>query len=81
MIGPIGLKGSSAAAVLARQRMTAMSRSSRSMFTSLRFPAGPIEVNWVSPGVTVPARPQSDSFYLLRLNTSRIRFRRSLKNA
>ncbi|EKV12937.1 Mitochondrial export translocase Oxa1, putative [Penicillium digitatum] len=43
MIGPIGLKGSSAAAVLARQRMTAMSRSSRSMSTlrsqSLRFPS------------------------------------------
>ncbi|CAI7605255.1 unnamed protein product [Penicillium glandicola] len=43
MMGPVGLKGSSAAAALARQRMTAMSRSSRSMSTfrsqSLRFPS------------------------------------------
>ncbi|KAJ5198941.1 Membrane insertase OXA1/ALB3/YidC [Penicillium cf. griseofulvum] len=43
MIGSVGLKGSSAAAALARQRMTAMSRSSRSMSTlrsqSMRFPS------------------------------------------
>ncbi|KAJ5146192.1 Membrane insertase OXA1/ALB3/YidC [Penicillium bovifimosum] len=43
MMGPIGLKGPGAAAALARQRMTAMSRSSRSISTlrsqSLRFPS------------------------------------------
>ncbi|KGO44585.1 Membrane insertase OXA1/ALB3/YidC [Penicillium expansum] len=43
MMGPVGLKGSGAAAAFARQRMTAMSRSSRSMSTlrsqSLRFPS------------------------------------------
>ncbi|CDM29360.1 Membrane insertion protein, OxaA/YidC [Penicillium roqueforti FM164] len=42
-MGSVGLKGSGAAAALARQRMTAMSRSSRSMSTlrsqSLRFPS------------------------------------------
>jgi len=43
MMGHVGLKGSGAAATLASQRMTAMSRSSRSMSTlrsqSLRFPS------------------------------------------
>ncbi|KAJ5562741.1 Membrane insertase OXA1/ALB3/YidC [Penicillium sp. DV-2018c] len=43
MMGPIGLKGSGAAAALARQRMTAVSRSARSISTvrsqSLRFPS------------------------------------------
>ncbi|KAJ5958427.1 Membrane insertase OXA1/ALB3/YidC [Penicillium vulpinum] len=43
MMGSVGLKGSGAAAAFARQRMTAMSRSSRPMSTlrsqSLRFPS------------------------------------------
>ncbi|KAJ5165257.1 Membrane insertase OXA1/ALB3/YidC [Penicillium coprophilum] len=43
MMGSVGLKGSGAAAAFARQRMTAMSRSSRSMSTvrsqSMRFPS------------------------------------------
>ncbi|KAJ5602817.1 hypothetical protein N7537_005773 [Penicillium hordei] len=43
MMGHVGLKGSGAAATLASQRMTAMSRSSRSISTlrsqSLRFPS------------------------------------------
>ncbi|KAJ5512443.1 Membrane insertase OXA1/ALB3/YidC [Penicillium fimorum] len=43
MMGSVGLKGSGAAAAFARQRMTTMSRSSRSMSTlrsqSMRFPS------------------------------------------
>ncbi|KGO68922.1 Membrane insertase OXA1/ALB3/YidC [Penicillium italicum] len=74
MMGPVGLKGSGAAAALARQRMTAMSRSSRSMSTlrsqSLRFPSQRGQLKsalsgsapWrMTPAVTGPAAVRFNS--------------------